>query len=786
LDDDFVEARTWFEKSHAALVALEAASPARYGASLVTSLAKLGEIAQRTGDLSTARRFHEQRMKRAERVVRDDEANVTHRHALAQAYSTLAGLHALESDNAGATDLYEQAVSVLEPLNRSDPGRAQWAVYLAIQLAQLAQLTRDGAAHRTYLERAQRVLLHLIERDENQDEALMVLADVENWLGDREAAREHSQAALAVLEARSDQAGASPNLLLARANCLERLQTLSAGAGDNGDALTFAEQALELREAVSRSRALSVDEMIALADAYQCLGAYALESTPEVTVERFEQSRRLLEAHLRLHAPGPAVDRPLAAAYRALGRLAFNDDPGRARIWQDQRLVVIERRLANNNRSQEWLSEQAECFADLGEIATALEQWKNARDWFDRARLVREILVESHPEDRIARLALAQAYASYSDSLEAGGDEETAVEFADRACTLHEALVAETPNDVARLDELAAICQKLAQRATKSGEHGRVHRAYQQAVFVRERLAKLQPQGSDATVNLVKAMLEHGDYFFEQKAWADAVAAFERVASLLLRDADTAPAEARPLPEARRLTGLGNVYARIGRARYLSAGSEAARDALDKSRRAFEAAVQEEPEDADSHYRLADACYRLGYAELSGGAPSAAREPLERAREIFESLQGQVEDIEIDLANCYRDLAVLDARDSNPKAECAWLEKRHALLLDLGAANRPNWLQIALAECRERLAEIAHDANDLPRERVWLEAACIAREELIDNNPLDLGYLSTLIDAYAAFAQLLTSEPSQASTEILQKSAHRRQQLAELTDYPLL
>ncbi|HEX2670395.1 MAG TPA: hypothetical protein VHM25_05970, partial [Polyangiaceae bacterium] len=90
------------------------------------------------------------------------------------------------------------------------------------------------------------------------------------------------------------------------------------------------------------------------------------------------------------------------------------------------------------------------------------------------------------------------------------------------------------------------------------------------------------------------------------------------------------------------------------------------------------------------------------------------------------------------------------------------------------------------AECRERLAEIAHDANDLPRERVWLEAACIAREELIDNNPLDLGYLSTLIDAYAAFAQLLTSEPSQASTEILQKSAHRRQQLAELTDYPLL
>jgi tetratricopeptide (TPR) repeat protein len=204
---DLKGARAAAQQSAALMEAVSASNPADYGwrRDLSVSYEKLGDVQKAQGDLAGALKSYRNDVATAEALVASNSNNAQWRWDLSVSYEKLADVLKSQGDLTGALKLYRDDLAIREAVSASDPANAEWRRDLAVAIervgATLAEQTEIVGAVAAF-ERALSIYQEIVRARPDDRQAVM-FSIVPHWrlAGlDKPRAREHLEAALAILE----------------------------------------------------------------------------------------------------------------------------------------------------------------------------------------------------------------------------------------------------------------------------------------------------------------------------------------------------------------------------------------------------------------------------------------------------------------------------------------------------------------------------------------------------------------------------------------------------------
>src|SRR5262249_40510770 len=138
-------------------------------------------------------------------------------------------------------------------------------------------------------------------------------------------------------------------------------------------------------------------------------------------------------------------------------------------------------------------SDWAECETLLGEIHRERREPREAVLALRQAVYLREQIVQANPN---YRAALADSYHNLARMFGDAGQPDAAEQIFDKALSLRQELVAESPDDAGREERLALTHAHLAIQATRMGQPQKAEKACRQAIELQEKL--LAERANDA------------------------------------------------------------------------------------------------------------------------------------------------------------------------------------------------------------------------------------------------------------------------------------------------
>jgi serine/threonine protein kinase/tetratricopeptide (TPR) repeat protein len=258
-----------------------------------------------------------------------------------------------------------------------------------------------------------------------------------------------------------------------------------------------------------------------------------------------------------------------------------------------------------------------------------------ARDWFEKARILQERLLAEHPSDLAAKAHLANTLSNYAvlRGREADGRDD-ALHALRRARDLRSELVRARPRSALAQADLAASHFALGLALRDSGKNEEALRTLQQSHKMRLQIARENPFVTRYQIDLAASYITLGLFHSRQNRKDRALECYERARDIQDRVVRIDPGST----SFRRELGLSyyNIGALHGRLKRRAEEHQA----LLKARELQDALVKADPDNLDFRFDLGRTLNRLAWNRLAQSHPEEVpplmREAIEHARRGLE------------------------------------------------------------------------------------------------------------------------------------------------------
>ena len=409
----------------------------------------------------------------------------------------------------GAERDYDEALAVLDPLSRIEPGNAEIAAALAFVERRygklLAETNRLGRARLMY-DRSRLLWETLVSRDPNNVEASSELAWCHHYLGDLHASRSETEEAMAEYERaqaiRIRTANANPELLRIRADLASSDNTIGRFLANNArteQALTTLRRGLATRKELARTNAAVTEFQDAVARSYHSIAmVLAKNGRTDEANDAFRESQSIRRELVRENPNVLKFRMDLAASLSdmagkiyLLGRIdeaikAFTE------AKEIEQKVVDENGTVGDYKRNLALSHLifGTILSHTGPPAPAIESYQKARD-------ILKGLTESDPGNQTYALELVMAYLALTDILGVNGQPVAASENDALARSILDRMPAEESTETPPKLNLALCNRGIASLLLSQGQHDRAREKLKQAKDILLSLQKNEPNEAE-------------------------------------------------------------------------------------------------------------------------------------------------------------------------------------------------------------------------------------------------------------------------------------------------
>jgi serine/threonine-protein kinase len=612
------------------------------------------------------------------------------RAKLADAYLQLASLDSQIASQADALKAYDEAISLLESLDKETPAQRQAALRQRLARAltergELQTVSRDlNAAALESFRRAWELLEARVREEPGDLSAGGLLArvrlgtsEIQSQKGDVDSALASLGENLTALEEarRRDPGGVETDLLLVRTQ-LALSSTLLARRGKIPESLAAAETALRIAEALAKAHPGEVECQQKLSDAFDGVGAvYQAKGEQDKALEVYRKQLAAIEEALkarptvnqfkldRVYAWGNVASTEysrgryadgLATLQKAreLAEVIVRDNPTNtqfkralAQMWSRRAIPLnaLGRIPEALESIQKATSLQEEiCRADPGNV-TALRQaagghynvgllnrnmgrYQESMAAYRKSLELRELLAREHPDDPSFAQDVASTLGNIASNEFENKHFEAARQSYERSVTILQKLVADHPDSADYRNYFIRASQNLAATLNELGQTEKALETLRTVQEPCERMAREHPDVVQYQEDLATGLSQFGPIYFKAGRFDEAVAAYQKVIDLTEKLVKSNPAN--PTTRGWLIEYLkGNAVAEEKRNHFA--------DAAKYYRRAVEVCAEAKDTSAEQFYNLA-CCHAL----LSGvgGKPdsglSAAEGEAERVKAI--------------------------------------------------------------------------------------------------------------------------------------------------------
>jgi serine/threonine-protein kinase len=296
-----------------------------------------------------------------------------------------------------------------------------------------------------------------------------------------------------------------------------------------------------------------------------------------------------------------------------------------------------------------------------------------------------------------------------------------------------------TPQSLARL---AAANDYLGQLTNEIGDRQDALRAHEEALAIRQRLARRYPSNPDFQFALAESYHAIGFVQSEMGRPREARVAYEQARGLEERLARANPSVSRFQSK------LAGTYLSIGNLELQEGRREDALKSHKQARTIWERLARANPSDTQLQTGLAKSYYSVGLMESSTGRPAEARASLEKALQIRERLAREnPKDTQVqgDLADSLNIAANLIVDDDRPSEVMELRQRAQTIYERLVRANpSATRLQVSLANMLHNLGESHESLNQAAEAWESFERARTIWERLVREHPQSPSFAGSL------------------------------------------
>ena len=278
------------------------------------------------------------------------------------------------------------------------------------------------------------------------------------------------------------------------ANVSDNLGGLLLGQGRYAEAETLLRQSLGILEALANG---STDPMYQenLARGRNNLGLLlSATGRPDEAEKSFRQALDVLQALAKQHPSAPDYRQELAVSYNHLGNLWRDTNPAKSEAFYRQSLALRDRLVADFPTTPVYRQEQAASYHSLGFVLQAAGRHDEAEKAYTQALDIEEKLANDYPSVPDCSFELAGSYNNRGILLQTAHRLPEAEETYDKALKLLEKLVAKHPATPAYEQELASVKQNLGVLYQTTNRSEKAETSLRSAVELRRKLVERFPK----------------------------------------------------------------------------------------------------------------------------------------------------------------------------------------------------------------------------------------------------------------------------------------------------